>query len=307
MGKLIITAAVTGSLTTREQNPNIPYSPEEIAASAVQAFRAGASVVHLHARESDTGRPVQDAELFRRTIRLVREECDMVINVSTGGGPGMTFDERIGVIPELSADRAVKPEMASLNSGSINFGILNRKTGAFVHDSVQMNPWSQLRRFAETMKRSGVKPESEIYEAGMIHNVQTLHEIGAVDAPLHFQFVLGVLGGMQATVENLVFLKGAIPPGSTWSLCAIGLDVFRLGPAAIAAGGHVRVGLEDSVYVSRGVPAGGNGQLVEKMVRIATDMGREIASPDEARRILRLPPSGDGGSPAVGAEGQGER
>lgn len=288
MEKLIITAAVTGSLTTRDQNPNIPHTPEEIAVSTVEAWRAGAAVVHLHVREPATGRPVQDVELFRKTIRLVREKCDMVINVSTGGGPGMTFDERIGIIPALSEDKETKPEMASLNSGSINFGILSRRNREFVLDAVQLNSWSELLRFADTMKKHGVKPESEIYEAGMANNVQVLHEIGAIDAPLHFQFVLGVLGGMQATVENLVFLKSAIPRGSTWSLCAVGLDIFLLGPVAIAAGGHVRVGLEDCIYVSKGEPAESNAQIVGKMVRIAKEMGREIATPDEARKILRI-------------------
>lgn len=288
MEKVIITVAVTGSLTTRDQNPNIPHTPGEIAGSAVEAWRAGASVVHLHVREPGTGGPVQDVELFKKTIRLIRKECDMVINVSTGGGPGMTFDERIGILPELSLEKETKPEIASLNSGSLNFGILSRNKRQFVLDAVQMNPWSQLLRFADTMKAHGVKPESEIYEAGMVHNVLVLHELGAMDAPLHFQFVLGVLGGMQATVENLLFLKSSIPPGSTWSLCTVGLDIFSLGPVAIASGGHVRVGLEDCIYISKGVPAESNAQMVSKMVRIAEEMGREIAAPGEARELLQL-------------------
>ncbi len=200
----------------------------------------------------------------------------------------MTFDERIGIIPALSSDKSTKPELASLNSGSINFGILSRKKREFVHDSVQQNPWSQLLRFADTMKKHGVKPESEIYEAGMVNNVKVLHELGAIDAPLHFQFVLGVLGGMQATLENLVFLKNSLPLGSTWSLCAVGLDIFSIGPAAIAAGGHIRVGLEDCIYISKGVLAESNAQIVSKVVRIAKEMEREVAAPDDARRILLL-------------------
>jgi 3-keto-5-aminohexanoate cleavage enzyme len=288
MEKLIITVAVTGSLTTRDQNPHIPYTPEEIAASTVEACRAGASVVHLHVRETSTGKPVQDVELFRKTIRLIRRECDIVINASTGGGPGMTFDERIGIIPALSTNRETKPEMASLNSGSINFGILSRKNREFVLDAVQLNPWSQLLRFADTMKKYGVKPESEIYEAGMVNNVKVLQEIGAIDAPLHFQFVLGVMGGMQATVENLVFLRSVVPQGSTWSLCTVGLDIFTLGPVAIAAGGHVRVGLEDTVHVAKGKLAQSNAEIVSKIAGIAREMGREIATPKEARRILHL-------------------
>jgi 3-keto-5-aminohexanoate cleavage enzyme len=288
MVKTIMTVAVTGSLTTREQNPNIPYTPEEIAKSVIESHKAGAAIVHLHVRDPLTGKPVQDIELFKRTIRMIREECDIIINTSTGGGPGMTFKERIAIIPALCADKKLKPEMASLNAGSINFGILSRRQRAFVLDSVQQNPWSELLNFADTMKSHGVKPEIEIYEAGMINNARVLNEIDALKAPLHFQFVLGVLGGMQATADNLIFLKNSIPPGSTWSLCTVGLDIFSLGTVAIAAGGHVRVGLEDGVHISKGILAESNAEMVSKIVRLSMEMGREIARPDEAREILKL-------------------
>lgn len=288
MEKTIITAAVTGSLTTRDQNPHIPYTPEEIAREAIESYRAGAAVIHLHVRDPQTGKPIQDIELFKETIRLIRRECDVVINTSTGGGPGMSFDERIGIIPALSSMEDVKPEMASLNAGSINFGILSRKMRAFIHESVQQNPWPQLLKFADTMKKYRVKPESEIYEAGMIHNIKVLNEIGAIDAPLHFQFVLGVLGGLQSTVDNLMFLKNSIPPGSTWSVCAVGLDIFPIGAAAMACGGHVRVGLEDCVYLSKNALAEGNASLVAKMADISKLLGREIADSTDARKILGL-------------------
>jgi len=288
MDKLVITVSVTGSLTTREQNPNIPYTPEEIAASTLESYQAGASVVHLHVREPVTGRPVQDTDLFKKTIFLIRRECDILINTSTGGGPGMTFDERIAIIPELSSDKQVKPELASLNAGSLNYGIFSRSKRAFVLDAIQENPWSELLRFADIMKENQVKPEIEIYDVGMINNSLFLQEAGALETPLHFQFVLGVLGGMQPTVENLSFLKTSIPSNATWSLCAVGLDIFNIGPVAIASGGHVRVGLEDSVYVSRGKLASSNAQMVAKINRIATEMGRDIATPHEARKILKL-------------------
>lgn len=288
MEKLIITAAVTGSLSTREQNPNIPYTPREIAASAIDCFNAGASVVHLHVREPVTGRPVQDIPLFEEAIVLIRHECDVLINTSTGGGPGMTFGERIAIVPALSKKLAHKPELASLNAGSQNFGILDRKRKTFVHDSVQLNPWFNLLDFANIMTTHGVKPEIEIYEAGMIHNAKILVEIGALRPPLHFQFVLGVLGGMPAEIDNMVFLKNAIPYEATWSLCAIGLNVFRLGPAAIGCGGHIRVGLEDGIYISKGNLAESSAQMVEKVVRMAHEMGREIATTNDARRILGL-------------------
>jgi len=288
MDKLIITAAVTGSLTTREQNPNIPYTPEEIAEAAAEAYQAGAAVVHLHMREPATGRPVQDVELFRETIRLIRQDCNLIINTTTGGAPGMTAEERIAIVPALSADTQAKQEMASFTMGSVNFGIFSKKRRVFVLDAVNLNPWSQLLHYADIMREHGVKPEIEIFEAGMLSNAKYLHEVGALEAPLHFQFVLGVLGGMQATVDNLVFLKNALPPGSTWSLCTVGLDIFWLGAVAIAAGGHVRVGLEDCVHISKDVLAANSAQMVERVVRLANDMGRAIATPDEARSILGL-------------------
>jgi 3-keto-5-aminohexanoate cleavage enzyme len=286
--KTIITVAVTGSLTTREQNKNTPYTPEEIADATIESYKAGAAVVHLHVREPVSGKPVQDIELFRKTIGLIRSGCDIIINASTGGGPGMSFDERIAIIPALSSDLKWKPEMASLNAGSLNFGILNRKQRAFVLDAVQQNPWTELLNFADTMTQHGVKPEVEIYEAGMIHNATVLYEIGALTKPIHFQFVLGILGGMQSTVENLIFLKNSLPPDSTWSLCAVGLDIFSLGPVAIASGGNIRVGLEDCVHITPGALAESSAEMVTKMARISRDMGREIASPMEARAILSL-------------------
>jgi len=288
MDKTIITVAVTGSLNSREQNPHIPYTTEEIVEATVESWKAGASIVHVHVREPSTGKPVQDIDLFKKTIERIRKECDIIINTSTGGGPAMTFEERIAIIPALSAYKNLKPEMASLNAGSLNYGILSRKKRTFVLDAVQENPWSKLLYFADTMTHHGVKPEIEVYEAGMINNARVLLEIGALKAPLHFQFVLGVLGGMQATVDNLVFLKNSNPSGSTWSLCTVGLDIFSLGGVAIAAGGHVRVGLEDCIHISKGVLAQSNAQMVSKIVSMSKEMGREVATPEEARKILHL-------------------
>lgn len=291
MDKLIITAAVTGSLVTPDQNPDLPVTPEQIAQAAIEAGRAGAAIAHLHVRDPRTGAPVQEAGLFAEVIGRIREESDIIINVSTGGGPGMTYDQRIGIIPALCADRATAPEMASLNAGSVNFGILSARTGQFVLSTVQVNPWDELKRFAETMRDNGVKPEVEAYEAGMINNAMVLASIEALAEPIHYQFVLGVLGAMQATPENAIFLKTSLPPGATWSVCAPGLDVFKVGPVAMAAGGHVRVGLEDQVYLAPGVRAQSNAQLVEKTVQLAELIGREVASPTEARAMLGLEPS----------------
>lgn len=288
MEKTIITAAVTGSLTTREHNVNIPYAPEEIARAAIDSCKAGAAVVHLHVRDSVTGKPVQKIELFKEVIQAIREECDVIINTSTGGGPGMTLEERIGIIPALSADPKLKPEMASLNCGSVNFGMLNRKKREWVLNTVQMNPWDGMLHFADTMKQYGVKPELEIYEAGMINNALVLQSLDALKVPLQFQFVLGVLGALQATVENLIFLKNSIPQGATWSVCAAGMDIFTIGPVAIASGGNVRVGFEDCVHIAKGILAESNAQMVTKMAHMAKEMGREVATPAEARKILSL-------------------
>lgn len=204
----------------------------------------------------------------------------------------MSFDERIGVIPALAALPGLKPEVASLNAGSVNFGILSQRTKEFVMSAVQVNPWPELKRFAEIMSAHKVKPEIEIYEAGMIHNAAVLESIGALRPPLHFQFVLGVLGAMQASAENLVFLKGSLPPMATWSVCAVGLEIFQVAPVAIASGGHVRVGLEDTVFLAEGVKARSNRDLVAKISDMAQWMGRPLANPDDARKILGLERSG---------------
>jgi 3-keto-5-aminohexanoate cleavage enzyme len=286
--KTIITAAVAGALTTRQQNINVPYTPQEIARAAIDSWKKGAAMVHLHTKDPITGKPLHKAELFKEIIRIIRDECDVIINTSTGAGPGCTLEERIAIIPELSTDPKVKPEMASLNCGSLNFGILNRKKREFILNDVQMNPWASMMYFADTMTQCGVKPELEIYDAGMINNARVLLSLDALKPPLHFQFVLGVLGGMQATIDNLVFLKNSIPQDATWSVCVVGLDIYTIGPAAIGAGGHVRVGLEDCVHISKGVLADSSSQIVEKMARLSEMMGREVATPDEAKRILSL-------------------
>ncbi|MBI5605596.1 MAG: 3-keto-5-aminohexanoate cleavage protein [Deltaproteobacteria bacterium] len=288
MERTIITVAVTGSLTTRVQNPHLPVTPEELAESVAESCQAGAAVVHLHVRDPITGKPVQDVSLFKKTIGLIRKKCNIIVNVTTGGGPGMSLEERIGVVSSLSVDQSVKPEMASLNAGSLNFGFFDREQRKFILDDVQMNPWSGILHFADTMKAHGIKPEIEIYDAGMIHNAIFLREIGAMKTPLHFQFVLGVLGGMQPTVENLVFLKNAIPSGSTWGLCAVGLNIFSLGPVAIALGGNVRVGFEDCIYISKGNLAQSNAQMVRKIAALSREMGREVATCREARALLNL-------------------
>jgi 3-keto-5-aminohexanoate cleavage enzyme len=288
MDKLIITVAVTGSLTTRQQNPNLPHTPEEIAEAAIESWRAGASIVHLHVRDPLTGNPVHKTELFKETIRLIRRECDIIINTSTGAAPGMSAEERISVVPGLAADPEVKQDMASLNCGSLNYGMLSRKKREFFFNDVQMNPWSTMLNFADTMKEWGVKPELEVYDAAMINNAVVLQSLDALKEPLHFSFVFGVLGGLQPTVDNLVFLKNSIPRNATWSVCSVDLSIYTVAPVAIACGGHVRVGLEDCIRISKGILADNNAQMVAKMKHIAEQLGREVATTEEARIILSL-------------------
>ena len=288
MEKLIITVAPTGSLTTRQQNPGLPHTPEEIARATIDSYGAGASVVHLHVRDPLTGHPVHKAELFKETIRLIRKECDIIINTSTGAAPGMNADERISVVSGLAGDPAVKQDMASLNCGSLNYGMLSRTKREFFFNDVQMNPWSTMLKFADTMKECGVTPELEVYDAAMINNAVVLQSLDALKEPLHFQFVLGVLGGMQPTVDNLIFLKNSIPANATWSVCSVDLSIYTVAPVAIACGGHVRVGLEDCIRISKGILADSNAQMVAKMRHIAEQLGRETATPAEARKILSL-------------------
>lgn len=269
MDKLIITAALTGAEVTREHNPNLPIAPAEIAEAAYDCYRAGAAIVHLHVRNDDQT-PTQSAAVFQETIDLIKEKCDLIIQVSTGGAVGMSAEERLQPV-------YLKPEMATLSTGTVNFG-----------DDVFMNPPQYLERFARVMQEQGVKPEIEAFDVGMINNALQLVKKGLVSEPLHFDFVMGVPGGIPASVKNLLHMVESIPPGSTWTVAAMGKHELPLGTAAIIMGGHVRVGFEDNIYYSKGVLAESNAQLVERIIRVAEIHNRLFASPDEARAILKM-------------------
>lgn len=288
MDKLIITCAVTGSFTTRENSPYIPYTIKEIADEAVRAAEAGAAIVHLHMRKDD-GTPVADAERFRDTIALIQQRSNVIINTTTGGGMGMgaTPDDRIAVVP------LCKPEIASLDVGSSLNGTFDKKTGEWTRDRIGGQPFGVIHHFAKTMRECGTMPEIEIFDVSGIHATNMLVEAGSLEQPLLFGLVLGMHGQrIPASVKNLLFLVETLPPGSIWTCIAIGRHEFPLNATAIAMGGHVRVGMEDNVYLSKGVFAKSNAELVEKMVRIANDLSREIASPTEARQILGLKNAG---------------
>lgn len=261
MEKLIITVGVTGSRITRQQTPYIPIMPEEIARSGIEAWRAGASVLHLHVRDPKTGLGTQDLTLFKEVVNRIRGETDAILCLTTSGIPGRNLP-----IAERLQPLALKPELVSFDAGSVNMG-----------EHVFLNPPEFLDALAKETLAQGIKPELEVFEAGMVHTCIRYLERGLLKPPLHFQFVLGTPGGMAATPKSLLHLVEIIPSGSTWSVIAI-----------TAMGGHARVGLEDNIYYSKGVLAKSNAQLVERIVRIAREYGREIATPSEARRILSL-------------------
>ncbi|TFG19875.1 MAG: 3-keto-5-aminohexanoate cleavage protein [Promethearchaeota archaeon] len=273
MEKLIITAAITGAEVTKEQNPNVPYTVEEIGIQAESAFKAGASVIHLHVRYDD-GTPTQDKERFRDCITEIRKRCpEVIILPSTGGAVGMTAEERL---QPIYLDPT--PEIATLDCGTVNFG----------GNEIFVNTETMIMEFADKFKTLGIKPELEIFDVGMIDTVKRLHKKGYFSASLHFNLVLGVPGGIAATTENLVFLVNSLPKTSTFTVTAIGRYEFPMITQSIAMGGHARVGFEDNLYISKGILAKSNGELVKKVVSIAEKMGREIANPSDAQLILGL-------------------
>ena len=271
MEKLIITAAICGAEVTKEQNPAVPYTVEEMVREAKSAYEAGAAIVHVHVRKDD-GTPTQDRERFRTVMDAIKKACPEVILIpSTGGAVGMTAQERL-------QPTELCPEMATLDCGTCNFG-----------DEIFENSMPMMRDFGKRMLENKIKPEYECFEKGHLDTILTMARKGQVPGhPMQFNFVLGVPGCTPATVEDLVWLVKSIPPGSTWTGTGIGRHAFTLATASILMGGHVRVGFEDSLNLERGVLAKSNGEMVAKVVRIAKELGREIASPAEAREILGL-------------------
>ncbi len=269
MEKLIITAALTGAEVTREQQPNLPLTPEEIALEALACYEAGASIVHIHARDQD-GNPTQDAHVYKEIKDKIADKCNIIFQPSTGGAVWHTPEQRLQPVDLV-------PEMATLSCGTCNFGA-----------DVFMNSEEYMEKFAKKMLEVGVKPEIEVFERGMIENAKTLVKKGLLKAPLHVDFVLGVPGACPGTPEDLMYMVKQLPSDWTWTVAGIGRSELPLAVMAIILGGHVRVGFEDNVYYSKGQLAKSNAELVERIVRIAKEMGREVATPDEARVILGL-------------------
>ncbi|NIS71412.1 MAG: 3-keto-5-aminohexanoate cleavage protein [Proteobacteria bacterium] len=301
MDKLIITAAITGSVHVPTQTPHLPLKPREIADEAVRSAEAGAAVVHIHARDPKDGKPSSDLEVFREIITSIKERSDVIICISTGGGAGMSIEERTKTIPSF------KPEMASFNMGSMNFGLFPalEKYREFkfpweqpflemTRSFIFANTFADLEYICKTMRENGTKPEHEMYDVGHLYNTNFLHARGLLDPPLHMQFVMGVLGGIQPTIEDLLHMKKTADRlygenQYTWSVIGAGYPAeFQVGTMATIMGGHVRVGLEDNFRIRRGEYAKSNAELVEKIVRIGRELDREPATPDEARAILGL-------------------
>ena len=273
MEKLIITAAICGAEVTKEHNPNVPYTVREIGIEAEKSFLAGASIIHLHVREDD-GTPTQNLKRFQACFDEIKRKCpDVIVQPSTGGAIGMSNEERLQPI-----FMNPHPEMATLDCGTMNFG----------GDEIFVNTENTIIHFATEMNSRGIKPELECFDKGMIDMALRLNKKGYIKEPMHFNFVLGVNGGIAATPRDLNYMVNSIPKSSTFTVCAIGRHEFPMVTLSIVLGGHARVGFEDNIYLSKGVLAQSNKELVEKIVRISKELGRDIASPYEARKILSL-------------------
>jgi 3-keto-5-aminohexanoate cleavage enzyme len=280
MTKTVITAALTGVLATREQCPAIPYTPQEIAEESKRAADAGAAIVHIHARKPD-GAADWSVETFAEILTEVRARTDVIINFSTGA-VGIPPEERIAHIRDL------RPEMAALNMGSMNYAIYSEKRKVFYHDHVFANPFRDIQFFLETMNAAGVRPEMECFDAGHIGNTRPLIDMGVLEPPFQFSLIMGVLGGIPGTTRHLVDQVDGLPAGSHWQVIGIGLKQWPLVAAAITMGGNVRVGLEDNFYIEGDRMAKSNGELVEKAARLCHELGRQVASIAEARSQLGL-------------------
>lgn len=298
--KTIISCAVTGAIHTPTMSPHLPITAEEIAEEAIAAAEAGASIVHIHVRDEETGEPVTDLDLFGEVASTIQAECDAIVQLTTGGGPGMPVEERISVVPEL------KPEMASCNMGSINFGLYQLLTKfdefqyewekehlASTRDYIFRNTFEDLETILTTFEDNGTMPELEVYDVGHLYNAKHMVDRGLLPTPLHIQFVMGIHGGIDATAKNLNHLVDVaddlFDDDFSFSVIGAGRNEFPLGTQAVSMGGNARVGLEDNLFLERGQLAESNAELVEKMVQLTrTVAGREVATPAETREFLGL-------------------
>ncbi len=269
--KTIITVATTGAFPTKEDNPNIPLTPKEIAADVYECWQAGAAIPHLHMRD-DLGKGTMNLDKFRETVGLIREKCDIVINLTTSGDLNATDETRMEHVIDL------KPELASYDCGSMNWA----------HSGLFINHPKFLEKLGQVMIDNDVRPEIEIFDAGMFYNSLYYIKKNLIKTPAYYQLVLGAAGGTAATVENLVYLRNLLPPEAHWSAFGIGKGHLPVLLTTLAMGGHVRVGMEDNVFYSKGQLAKSNAEFVARAVRLANEAGRSPATPAEARTILSL-------------------
>lgn len=267
--KVILTCAITGAETTREHNPNLPMTAQEIANAAADAAKAGAAILHLHVRD-DKGNPTQDVNVFKAAISLIRKKTDMVIEVTTGGAVGMTPQERLAPV-------TLEPEMASLDCGTVNFG----------NDYI-INTLPVMREFAAEFRKRGVRPTLECFDLSHIYASHVLIKEGLVEPPFHYGLVMNVPGGVRYETDVLDLFVRKLPQGAHWTVMGIGRSSLPAVYGALAMGGNIRVGFEDNVYYSKGRLAVSNAELVERAARISREAGLEPASPGDVRKLLKL-------------------
>jgi uncharacterized protein (DUF849 family) len=303
MDKLIITAALTGNITLPTQTPYLPITPEQIAEDAVKCVQAGASSIHVHARDPQTGKPSTDPAVYRQIATLIKAKTNAIFVPTTGGTMTMTPAERLRLVPDL------KPEMATCNLGSINFSIhpiadrykdgewkqdWEKEFAASTKDFIFRNTFGDIETFYRTMTENDTRPEFEAYDIGHLYNISFFLRRGIIKPPVWIQFVTGILGGIGSDLENIMFMKQTAdrllgPQNYKFSVIGAGYPAeFNCDALSIMLGGHVRVGLEDNIFVEKGILAKGTYELVEKVAKLARILGREIATPDEARQILNL-------------------
>jgi uncharacterized protein (DUF849 family) len=303
MEKLIITAALTGNITLPTQTPYLPLTPQQIIDDAVRAANAGAASVHIHGRDPKTARPTTDPAVYREIAAGIKARSNVIVCITTGGTAYMAPEERAQVVP------ALKPELATFNMGTINFSIhpiadrykdedykfpWEKEFAIGTKDFIFRNTFGDIEKLMQMMKENNTKPEFELYDVGHIYNLNFLVRRGIIKFPVWLQFVTGILGGIGANIDEVVHMKQTADrllgaDNYVWSVIGAGYPAeFNLATLGIMMGGHARVGFEDNIFIEKGVLAKSNAELVEKLVRIARELGREIATPDEARKILGL-------------------
>jgi uncharacterized protein (DUF849 family) len=298
MNKRIITAAISGSIHTPTMSPYLPITPKQIIDEILAVHEAGGTVCHVHVRDPKTGQPITDLDLFREIASTVKGKCDIILCLTTGGGLGMSAEERVRTVTTLS------PELASFNAGSVNFALFPALDKwkewkyeweptylAMTEDFVFANTFKTLREFCEFFKEHDTKPELEVYDSGMINNIAHLIQRGYLRKPVYIQYVMGVLGGITPSPVNLMFLVDytkRLIGDCEFSVCVAGRAQFPICTQSLLLGGHVRVGLEDNLYLEKGRMATSSAEQVEKIIRIARELGIEPATPQEGRQILGL-------------------